>query len=132
MVCLYCAHNTRVVNSRSQKKTNQIWRRRLCINCRSIFTTTEAIVYKKEVLVSKGTALEPFSRDKLFISLYSSLKHRATALSDARELCDTISSRLISLLDKEATIEAQKITNTTQVCLNRFDKVASTHYRAFH
>jgi transcriptional regulator NrdR family protein len=75
--------------------------------------------------------LEPFSRDKLFLSLYESCEHRKTALGDARGLAETIISKLSAHL-VDGAVTSGEITRVAQVALNRFDKAASTHYRAFH
>ena len=69
MVCLQCGSETKVVNSRLQKRSNQVWRRRQCSSCQSIFTTQETADYSSIWLVKHSSGkLVPFSRDKLFLS----------------------------------------------------------------
>jgi transcriptional repressor NrdR len=132
MVCTYCGGETKVTNSRHQKKSNQVWRRRQCLACGATFSTSEAVDYELAWLVSKGgKALRPFSRDKLFLSLYDSCAHRKTALSDARGLTETVISKLTGYLSN-GTLQAGDIARAAQVALNRFDKAASVHYRARH
>lgn len=75
--------------------------------------------------------LEPFQRDKLFMSIYDSLKHRKTALSDASGLTDTVISQLYPLM-KDAVVERMAIIRAVTEVLTRFDGVAATHYDAFH
>lgn len=75
--------------------------------------------------------LEPFSRDKLFISVYKACQHRPTALTDAAGLTETIIGKLAAVTQHGA-IETKQITQITQVALNRFDAVASVSYQAFH
>jgi transcriptional regulator NrdR family protein len=98
-----------------------------------VYTTTEAIDYSKGLLVRSGSAkvLVPFSRDHLLLSLYKSLGHRPTALTDAAGLCATIMTK-IAPTAAAGVIERPRIIEITLVALNRFDKLAAQHYQAFH
>ncbi len=132
MVCVHCGGKTSVSNSRLQKRLNQVWRRRQCRACRAIFSTEETVEYGAVWRVKEGSgALEPFSRDKLFLSLYRSCQHRSSALSDAGGLADTVIAK-VATQAKDGVVGAQAIKQIVQVALNRFDKAASTHYQAFH
>jgi len=132
MVCIHCGAKTHVINSRGQKRHNQIWRRRACFACNAVFTTSEAAVYEAAwVVLLRNGALQPFSRDKLFLSLYESCKHRKTALADASALTDTVIKRLSQLV-QSGRLEARTIAHSAQVALHRFDTAASVHYQAFH
>lgn len=132
MVCIYCGGETRVINSRPQKRLNHVWRRRQCLNCGTVFSTSEAPDYTLSWTVrSPHKPLEPFSRDKLFLSLYESCRHRSSALEDASALSDTVIRKLLSSVEAGA-VERAAIVSLAQVTLNRFDKVASVHYQAFH
>lgn len=137
MVCLYCGQELSVVNSRPQTSRNQTWRRRLCKACGAVFTSIEAIDLSKALIVAKRaendvkTELCPFERDQLFISIYKSLQHRATAASDARGLCETVTAHIITQAE-HGKIEAWTIARVTLNTLRHFDPVAATHYAAFH
>ncbi len=131
MVCPYCTQNTGVINSRHQKRANQVWRRRKCSNCGAVFTTTESIDLSGALRVRKTTGLEPFLRDTLLLSLYESLKHRKSALQDATALTGTVISALHPLADA-TIVDRDVITTVTISILERFDKAAATHYQAFH
>lgn len=132
MRCIYCGNNTAVTNSRLQKRANHIWRRRHCKDCGATFTTEERPQYELSWTVKTKTGShEPFSRDKLLLSLYRSLQHRKSALYDAGELTQTVMDRLRAGI-ADGRIDGRAIAETAQVALNRFDKVAGTHYIAFH
>ncbi|MDB5169897.1 MAG: nrdR [Candidatus Saccharibacteria bacterium] len=133
MVCYTCGGDTAVLNSRPQKRSNQVWRRRQCVLCDTVYTTTESIDYAKSLLVQTTTKkrLLPFSRDRLLLSLYKSLGHRPTALSDAGGLCATIIAKLAPTAENNV-INTRRIAETALVALNRFDKLAAQHYQAFH
>jgi len=132
MVCVYCSGETQVVNSRPQKRSNQVWRRRQCQRCNSVFSTLEAADYGSVWRVRRVTgSLEPFSRDKLLLSLFVSCQHRKTALEDAAGLTETVITK-IGEHAKDAVISCRDIAQVAQVALNRFDKAASSHYAAYH
>jgi transcriptional repressor NrdR len=131
MVCIYCGNETKVVNSRHQKKANQVWRRRKCLNCQAIFTTLEGVDTTQALRLRRDKRYEPFSRDILLLSVYESLRHRKTAIQDATELTGTILSHLYPLIT-DATVERDVIVEVATVTLSRFDKAAATSYKAFH
>ena len=131
MVCIHCRSDTQVINSRLQKKANQVWRRRKCGSCGAIFSSREVAQYELVWLVRSPKALKPFSRDKLLLSIYSSCQHRPSALSDASALTETVIAKLL-FKATGGVLEAPAIAQTVQVALNRFDKAASVHYQAFH
>lgn len=133
MVCIYCGSlsKTTVVNSRTSAKTSTTWRRRNCSACGSIFTTREYLDYTGALGVQKNDTLKPFQRDYLFVSVYNSLSHRKTALSDATELTDTIIKSLLKL-QTNGVLSNRHITETTADTLQRFDLVAATYYQARH
>lgn len=131
MVCIYCGSETKVTNSRPQKRANKVWRRRQCLSCMAIFTTTEVVDLSGSVRVAKQKHLQAFQRDKLLLSIHDSLKHRKTAVSDATGLTDTVIARLYPLMT-DSVLHTADIAVITLEVLNRFDKTAATHYAAFH
>jgi transcriptional repressor NrdR len=132
MVCIYCGDETHVINSRHQRRGNQVWRRRKCRSCDAVFTTEEYVDYERSWRVAdKEGYLKPFSRDKLFLSLYEACGHRKTALTDAEGLSSTVISKLPGLMS-EAIVGSKAIAQVAQVVLNRFDKSASVYYEARH
>ncbi len=129
---MLCGSQTRVMNSRHQRRSNQVWRRRQCQACGTVFTTREQADYRTmwRVRGIRGR-LEPFSEDKLMLSLYQSCRHRSEAVRDARALTDTIVAKLRSQVS-DGVLDSQAIVRTAQVALNRFDRAASVAYQAFH
>lgn len=119
------------MNSRHQKRHNTVWRRRECQKCHTVFTSVEESDLSKSIVVRKKTAVEPFSRDTLLLSVHDSLKHRKTALTDASALTDTIVARILHQT-ASASVEAAAIATICHAVLVHFDTVAATHYAAFH
>lgn len=131
MVCIYCGSETAVKNSRLQKRANAVWRRRVCKECQATVTTIEKIDFSSAVLVRLGKHAEPFSRDKLLMSIYESCKHRSDALSASIALTDTIISNLYPRI-KDAEVPNSTITKEAVKVLTSFDASAAVHYAAYH
>ena len=134
MVCTYCGSATQVFNSRHQKRANNVWRRRRCQNsaCGAVFSTIEQVDYEKSWVVQYQTGnREAFVRDRLAISIFKSLQHRSTALTDAVGLTQTIMNTLQSFAQNEVMTTTAIATVVYEV-LSRFDKPAATMYQAYH
>lgn len=132
MVCLYCGSSTQVTNSRLQRRANTVWRRRQCMHCSSVFTTNEAADLSGSLAVAMSHKyVAPFDRDKLFLSILASCKHREAAIQDARALTQTIISQLVPAAE-HGRLSPNTIITIAQEALSRFDKTAATVYGAFH
>lgn len=131
MVCIYCGSETSVTNSRLQKKSNNVWRRRFCSDCKATVTTLESIDLKTAIIVTDQKHQEAFVRDKLFISIFNACKHRKDALASASALTDTIIINILSRISN-ASISRDDIIKIATVVLTRFDKVAGVQYTAYH
>lgn len=99
--------------------------------CDAIFTTIEGVEIAGALRVAKQGRYEPLLRDKLFVDIYDSLRHRKTALGDATALTATILGKL-QPQSENARLDRGTIVNASISVLERFDKAAATHYRAFH
>lgn len=135
MVCVYCGGKTSVTNSRLHKKLNRVWRRRQCATCLNVFTTHESSDERRSFMVREDHSgkLLPFSRDKVFISLYHSCGHRKGAFEDAAALSDTVMAQLFNpSRDQHATVTKLEIKQTVLQALTHFDRAAATHYEAYH
>jgi transcriptional repressor NrdR len=133
MVCIYCGAKTKVTNSRPQKRSNAIWRRRQCEECEAVFTSVEAVDLSASLRLKLSDGLEPYKKEKLMISLYESLKHLGSAHEAAKELSETISLRLIHHLQQSgdvATLSVEELVRQSSEVLGQFDRVAGLHYQA--
>lgn len=131
MVCLYCAGDTKVTNSRLQKRNNQVWRRRQCLTCGAVFTTHEQIELQSALSVSKNGSTEPFEPRLLLNELVSALSHRKDVYTASEELLATIVRKLLTLPQKPLFVPAD-ISKTTAGVLKRFDNRAYLRYLADH
>lgn len=116
-----------VVNSRHQKRNNQVWRRRQCLKCNAVFTSHEALDLSKALMV--GT--RPFLLDLLFTEVLLALQDRKDAYVAAREVTSTVISQLLKLpgLPK---IETKQISQATGKVLKRLDRRAWLRYMSEH
>jgi transcriptional repressor NrdR len=132
MMCISCASKTEVVNSRPAENALTVWRRRRCAGCHKVFSTRERPDLSRSVKVKKDRKPEePFSEDKLFLSVYRCLSHRKDALEASRALSDTI-MQLVLTDGAPDTAENQKIAVTAYHVLERFDKAGAVYYKAHH
>ena len=132
MVCPYCSSATEVINSRHQKRLNQVWRRRRCTACGSLITTHEMPDLGQSIRVRDTSGhLNPFSKTKLLLSLYDSCRHRPHPTEDAEALLQTVISHLMPKF-KQGIVDTTTITDATVLILKRFDPAAATIYQAYH
>lgn len=131
MICPYCKKDSQVTNSRHQKRSNSVWRRRKCTSCNAIWTSLEHLHYATVWRVRKGNQnLTDFRQETLLISLYKALQHKKTADIGAKYVCDTVIARLTT--KKLAELPTTLIANTSYDVLRRYDKVAAALYKATH
>ncbi len=131
MVCIYCGAKTAVTNSRPQKRSMQTWRRRQCTACNAIFTTIEGADLSTSLVVRAGSTVEPFLRDKLFMSILRAIGHRTEPLQDAGGLTATVIAQLLQT-DTKASYTAHDIATLAHTTLDRFDTAAAVQYQAYH
>jgi transcriptional regulator NrdR family protein len=128
MVCVYCGNETKVTNSRLQKRNNQVWRRRECLVCHAVFTTHEVLDYSTTLLIDDNGVSKPFLADLLYSDILETIKHGNDAYTTARELTSTVISKLL----KNEEITPKTISKTTAEVLKRFDRRAYLRYLADH
>lgn len=131
MVCIYCGGETEVTNSRKQKRSNQVWRRRRCEACDAVFTSHEALDLSSALMVSSGGSAKPFIVDMLFTEVLLALQDRKDCYEAAREVTSTVIGRLFKP-PAEAVIEAKQISQTVVKVLKRLDRRAHLRYLAEH
>ena len=131
MVCIYCGRKTQVTNSRHLVRNNTVWRRRHCMTCSAIFTSREAPELATSLMVDNGKSLHPFMKEKLFISVYESCKHRKLATEDAAALTETVLTRIQRQLTAAGVISLSDIRKAAHKTLSDFDPAAATYYTAY-
>lgn len=130
MICIKCGHdNTSVTNSRQNKKTATVWRRRRCKECGHTFTTYEDVALDQIQVVS-GTGSTDFHHTKLLISLANCFEHIPLKRAEnAEALAKTIEAKLIQSGVKTTPAA---ICEAVYGSLKHFDRLASVQYAARH
>lgn len=131
MVCIYCGGKTKVSNSRLQRRNNQVWRRRECLACQSVFTTHESVELQGALAVIHDGRNTTFLPDLLLNELMMALKDRKDVYTASREVLGTIVRQLLTLPQKPL-FKPGDISKTTAEVLKRFDKPAYLRYLADH
>ena len=131
MVCIKCGTKTSVINSRRQKRSNQVWRRRKCKACQDVFTSLEAPDLASLLIVDSRGRREPFTSDRLFADLLVALQHRSDRFTAAREASHTIIKQLLKLQGKSVLLKDEISLATAQV-LSKLDRSAYLRYVAEH
>lgn len=131
MICINCFHGkTSVLNSRRNKASPVVWRRRKCQACNKIFTSYETPALDSSMVLQRDNTSTPFSIGKLIISIANSFKHdKHGAEYDSYDLAKTAEQ---SLLSSGKPLSADDITAITHDILRRFDPVAAIQYAAQH
>ena len=107
-----------------------MWRRRKCTACSAIWTSLERPEASTVWRVQQNGHLLSFSYETLYISLYEALKHKKTAVQDAKHLTDTVMQKLTA--NKKAILSTELITQTTYDILRRYNKLAAELYKTTH
>jgi transcriptional regulator NrdR family protein len=132
MVCLYCGGKTIVINSRANKRLPQTWRRRRCQTCKATLTSLEKFPPEETLRVEKRNhRIQPFYRDKLFLSIYKSIDHIKNAQANAGYLTDTVIKRLIGNKPLSPLIKASDIAIATRKVLKNYNAASAIKYEAF-
>jgi transcriptional regulator NrdR family protein len=78
MKCPFCESlgkqsKTDVINSRKGKGGEEVWRRRQCLKCGEIFTTTEHFSYDSMFVIKRNLTRKRFVYEKLFSSILNAI-----------------------------------------------------------
>ncbi len=131
MICINCFHEkTRVTNSRQHKKHPSVWRRRMCEQCQTIFTTKEIPATENLHILHRDKTSSPFNLGKLIISIGRSFQHnKKLADQHSLDLALTVQEILITQTKHPSTDDVSAVTHGV---LKRFDQMAALQYAAQH
>ncbi len=129
MNCVFCGHETKVMDKRTNDETTR--RRRECLKCEKRFTTYERADISLSV-VKKDTRREPFSREKILAGMLRACEKRPVSKQQIEETVDKIENELRKISDE---VPSKKIGELVMKHLRRLDKVAyirfASVYRSF-
>ncbi len=74
MKCPFCKSiKTEVINSRKTTDEVGVWRRRKCLKCGEIYTTTEYFSHDSLFVVKRNLVRKKFVYEKLFVSIFNAV-----------------------------------------------------------
>jgi transcriptional repressor NrdR len=127
MKCPFCRETTtEVYNSRNTKSGNQIWRRRRCKNCGKVFTTYEYIDLTFVSILKRSGKMEPYSRAKLYSSLYNAFAGSPFDQSTIDAITDTVETKVLD--NGKTVLEANELAHIALVTLKHFNGTAFLRY----
>ncbi len=134
MRCPYCAgHESRVVDSRDIRESDEIRRRRECSSCGRRFTSYERVEEVPATVVKRDGRREAFDRDKLLHGLIRACQKRPVARVDLVRLVDHVEAAFAARAVREMSSEEigailiEELRALDQVAYVRFASV----YRRF-
>ncbi len=131
MKCPYCGHNEdRVLDTREQKDGEMIRRRRECIQCKSRFSTVEALHLNYPLIIKKDGRREPFSKEKILKGLQAACQKRPISLGQLEATLDRISTWVINRAEKE--IPSRLIGQKVMMELRLLDDVAYVRFASVY
>ncbi|ODN43677.1 transcriptional regulator NrdR [Piscirickettsia litoralis] len=102
MQCPFCQHkDTKVIDSRWVSESNQVRRRRECIQCSERFTTYEGVELAMPRVVKRNGDRESFNEDKLRKGVTHALEKRPVSAKDIDALIQKISSQMRAIGERE-------------------------------
>lgn len=134
MYCPFCkAPDAKVVDSRLAGDTNQIRRRRECLQCNERFTTYEGVELNLPRVIKQGGNREVFDVDKMRAGMQRALEKRPVAAADV----ESAESRIkhLAMVCGEREIPASRVGEWVMDELRALDQVAyvrfASVYRSF-
>lgn len=131
MRCPFCgAMDTKVIDSRLSGDSDQIRRRRECLECQERFTTYETAELNLPRVVKSDGSREPFSEQKLLLGLQKSLEKRPVAMDDVHQSMSKLKHR--ALVAGEREISSDRIGEWVMEELLRLDHVAYIRFASVY
>lgn len=134
MKCPFCAFaDTKVIDSRPDRDSSAIRRRRECESCSRRFTTHERVEEVLPLILKKDGRREAFARGKVIAGIKKACEKRPVSIEAIEKMVDLLEGRLLESGEKEvpSTVVGEWIMNG----LHDLDEVAyvrfASVYRSF-
>ena len=134
MKCPFCSFvDTKVIDSRPDKDSSAIRRRRECESCSRRFTTHERIEEVLPMILKKDGRRESYDRGKVIGGMKKACEKRPVSINDIEDMANRLETRLLESGEKEipGTVIGEWIMNE----LHDVDEVAyvrfASVYRSF-
>lgn len=131
MYCPFCASiDTKVIDSRLMPDSNQIRRRRECLQCKERFTTFEIAELSIPKVIKNNGNRELFDQQKLRSGLYLALEKRPVSAEDIENAVGRIIHHLRTTGERE--ISSKEIGSLVMNELKKLDKVAYIRFASVY
>jgi transcriptional regulator NrdR family protein len=125
---------TDVINSRPGKDGEEVWRRRQCLVCKEVFTTTEHFSYDSLFVVKRNLTRKRFVYEKLFASILNAVSAgKGRDQGDDAVLAKTLTWGSIQkiLAFKTKYISTKDIIRTVHIVLEKEDPFFALRYAMY-
>ena len=131
MKCPYCNHlDNKVVDSRLNKDSTIIRRRRLCEDCGRRFTTYERLEVTMPMLIKKDGRRETWDRSKVVSGLKKACEKRPVSMSQIEEFVDGLERQLQDMGERE--IPVRLVGARVMDSLRQMDDVAYVRFASVY
>jgi transcriptional repressor NrdR len=131
MRCPKCGNpEDKVIDSRASKEGATIRRRRECLGCGHRFTTYEEIEHAELVVEKRDGRREPFSKEKLTVSLKRSCQKRPVSEDLIRDAAERITDEIRGQYDRE--VSTKEIGERVMRELRGIDAVAYVRFASIY
>jgi len=131
MRCSKCGcQEDKVIDSRTSREGATIRRRRECLSCGHRFTTYEEIENEAITVAKRDDRREPFSREKLLLSLKIASRKRPVSPEKLEEIADEIVRVIGDKYDRE--VPSMALGERVMSALKGVDQVAYVRYASVY
>ncbi|MGN6385594.1 MAG: transcriptional regulator NrdR [Verrucomicrobiota bacterium] len=131
MRCSKCGcQEDKVIDSRTSREGQTIRRRRECLSCGHRFTTYEEIENEAITVVKRDDRREPFSREKLLLSLRIACRKRPVSPQTIEDIADQITQEIGETDDRE--VPSMAIGERVMEALRGIDQIAYVRYASVY
>ncbi|MBW1791644.1 MAG: transcriptional repressor NrdR [Deltaproteobacteria bacterium] len=131
MKCPYCSHlDNKVVDSRLNKDSTTIRRRRLCEDCARRFTTYERLEVTMPMLIKKDGRRETWDRSKVVSGLKKACEKRPVSMEQIEEFVDGLERQLQDMGERE--IPVRLVGARVMDSLRQMDDVAYVRFASVY
>lgn len=131
MYCPFCAsHNTRVTDTRLVPESQQVRRRRECLDCGERFTTYETAELVMPRVIKQDGRRQPFDEDKLRAGMLRALEKRPVSIERVDEAIAHIKHRLIVAGERE--VKSRELGHLVMDELRQLDEVAYIRFASVY
>lgn len=139
MKCPFCntlkkQSKTDVINSRKGKSGDEVWRRRQCLTCNEVFTTTEHFSYDSLFVIKRNLTRKRFVYEKLFVSILNAIstgkgRDQGDDAVYAKNITHHVIEKLFEI--KSKYISTKDILRATHSCLEKEDSFYALRYAMY-